>query len=128
LTFIRDEVHKFISQTKRLSFAVTLRDITSPCGTNIKLCCQIVGPGGNVKWLKNGKPIEQSPKIRIPKRDGWGIITIDKAQSGDSGLYRCIASNSFNVIETEANVNIFDVEEVMVKPTFTRIKGLKLDF
>jgi hypothetical protein len=111
-----------------LSFDVTLRDFTAPAGTNIKLCCQIVGPGANVKWLKNGKPIEQSPKLRMPKRDGFGLLTIDKATSSDSGLYRCIASNSFNVIETEATVTIFDIEEVMVKPTFTRIKGLKLDF
>jgi hypothetical protein len=73
--------------------------------------------------LKNGKPIEQTPKLRIPKKDGWGIITIEKATSLDSGVYQCIASNSFNLIKTESKVTVFDVEEICVKPTFTRITG-----
>jgi hypothetical protein len=73
--------------------------------------------------LKNGKPIEQTPKLRIPKKDGWGIITIEKATSSDSGVYQCIASNSFNLIKTESTVTVFDVDEISVKPTFTRITG-----
>lgn len=73
--------------------------------------------------LKNGKPIDQTPKLRILKKDGWGIITIDKATSSDSGVYQCCASNSFNLIKTESKVTVFDIEEVSVKPTFTRITG-----
>lgn len=103
--------------------AVNLRDITSPVGKNIKLCCQVAGPSANVKWLKNGKPIEQSPKLRMPKKDGFGIITIEKAQESDSGIYRCFASNSFNVVQTECKVTVFPIEEITVKPTFSRIKG-----
>lgn len=72
---------------------------------------------------KNGKPIEQSPRLRMTPKDGWGILTIAKAQATDSGLYRCVVSNSFNAIDTEAKVTVFDVEEVAVKPTFTRITG-----
>lgn len=67
--------------------------------------------------------MEQNPKVRVEKKDGWGIVTIAKAQASDSGLYRCVASNSFNAINTEARVTIYDVEEVAVKPTFTRITG-----
>lgn len=73
--------------------------------------------------MKNGKPLDQSPEIRIQAKEGWGIVTIAKTKAKDSGVYRCIASNSFNVIESEAKVQIFDIEEVQVKPTFTRITG-----
>lgn len=73
--------------------------------------------------LKNGKPIDQSPKLRVLAKEGWGIITIAKAAATDSGFYKCVVSNSFNVIETTATVTVFDVEEVAVKPTFTRISG-----
>lgn len=73
--------------------------------------------------LKNGKPIDQTPKLRVLKKDGFGIITIEKATTADSGIYRCCASNSHNAIETQANVTIYEVEEVSVKPTFTRITG-----
>lgn len=48
---------------------------------------------------------------------------IDKAVASDSGVYKCFASNSFNVIETEAKVQVYEIEEVAVKPTFTRITG-----
>lgn len=73
--------------------------------------------------MKNGKPLDQNPKIRIINREGWGIITISKATESDSGLYKCVLVNSFNAIETEANVTVYDVGEIEVKPTFTRISG-----
>lgn len=73
--------------------------------------------------LKNGKPIDQNPKLRIQKKDGWGIITIEKATTSDSGVYECCASNSFNAIKTSAKVTVYEVEEIEVKPTFTRITG-----
>lgn len=73
--------------------------------------------------LKNGKPIDQNPKLRIQKKDGWGIITIEKATTSDSGVYECCASNSFNAIKTSAKVTVYEIEEVAVKPTFTRITG-----
>lgn len=73
--------------------------------------------------MKNGKPIDQSPKLRIQSKEGWGIITIAKAAASDSGVYKCVASNSFNAIESVAKVVVYDVEEIEVKPTFTRITG-----
>jgi Immunoglobulin I-set domain len=53
--------------------------------------------------------------------DGFAIVTITKTEPKDSGVYKVNASNSFNIIESEAVVNIFPIEEVAVKPTFTRI-------
>lgn len=103
--------------------AVNLRDIITPVGKNIKLCCQVAGPMPNIKWLKNGKPIEQNQRVRLPKKDGFGIVTIEKANESDSGVYKCFASNSFNVVQTECNVTVYPIEEITVKPTFTRIKG-----
>jgi hypothetical protein len=73
--------------------------------------------------FKNGKPIEQSPELRIQTKDGFGIITIAKTKPKDSGVYKCVASNGFNCIESEAKVTVFQIEEVEVKPTFTRITG-----
>ncbi|CRL00783.1 CLUMA_CG014037, isoform A [Clunio marinus] len=106
---------------KKIEFAVTLKDIIAPSGSNLRLCCQIKGPAPKATWLKNGKPIEQSPKLRILPKEGWGIITIANAVPSDSGLYKCCVANTFNSIETEATVTVYDVEEVAVKPTFTRI-------
>lgn len=59
----------------------------------------------------------------MPNQDGFGILQILKAEARDSGVYKCVMANSFNVIETEAVVTIYDIEEIEVKPTFTRITG-----
>lgn len=50
-------------------------------------------------------------------------ITITKAEERDSGVYRVLVTNGFNAVESIANVTVYSVEEVAVKPTFTRISG-----
>lgn len=72
---------------------------------------------------KNGKPIEQTPKLRIAAKEGMYTITITKAEERDSGVYRVLVTNGFNAVESIANVTVYSVEEVAVKPTFTRISG-----
>lgn len=72
---------------------------------------------------KNGKSIEQTPKLRIAAKEGMYTITITKAVEGDSGLYRVMVTNGFNSVDSEARVNVYNVEDVAVKPTFTRISG-----
>ncbi|KAG5675501.1 hypothetical protein PVAND_005397 [Polypedilum vanderplanki] len=111
---IRDSVQK-------ISLAVQLRDITAPAGSKIKLCCQVKGPGPQCKWFKNGKPLDQSPELRITGTEGFAIVTISKTKPKDSGVYKMVAVNKFNTVETEANVTIYPIEEVSVKPTFIRI-------
>lgn len=59
----------------------------------------------------------------MPNLDGFGILQILKAEERDSGVYKCVMANSFNVIESEALVTVYDIEEIEVKPTFTRITG-----
>lgn len=76
-----------------------------------------------LKRFKNGKPVDQSPELRITGKDGFGIITITKTKPKDSGVYRVVAVNKFNTIESQANVTIYPIEEVEVKPTFIRITG-----
>lgn len=61
--------------------------------------------------------------MRVSGKEGFGIVTIAKAKPKDSGVYRVVASNKFNVIENEAKVTVYPVEQVAVKPTFTRITG-----
>lgn len=73
--------------------------------------------------FKNDKTIEWSPQLRNVSKDGTGAITIANATERDSGVYKCVAQNGFNVIETQCNVTVFKIEEVEVKPTFTRIAG-----
>lgn len=113
-------------QTLRLSIAVNLREVILPVGKKIKLCCQFDGPNPNIKWQKNGKPVEQNQRVRVLKSEGMGSLTIEKAQETDSGVYKCVAANSFNQVQTECNVTIFPIEEITVAPTFTRVKGKAL--
>lgn len=73
--------------------------------------------------FKNGKPLEQTPKLRVQGKEGFYLVTISKAEVSHSGIYRFVAINSFNTLESQAKVDIFNVENVEVKPTFTRITG-----
>jgi hypothetical protein len=43
-------------------------------------------------------------------------------------VYRMVATNKFNQIESSANVTIYPIEEVSVKPTFIRITGKSINF
>lgn len=73
--------------------------------------------------FKNGKPLEQSPKLRVQGKEGFYVVTINKAETSHSGVYRFVAMNSFNTLESSCTLDIFNVETVEVKPTFTRITG-----
>lgn len=113
---------------KKCSIEVKLKDIIEPAGKTIKLHCVISGPEAKTRWFKNGKPLEWTTKVKNLSKDGYGIVTIEKAAEIDSGIYKCIAANSFNQAETEAKVTIYANNSVKVKPTFTRICGKYLTY
>lgn len=113
---IRDSVRK-------CSFGVALKDVTAPAGTNVKLFCAINGPGTTCKWYKNDRLIDWSQKLKNMSKDGSGAMMIEKSSADDSGIYKCVAKNNFNEANCSCKVTIFNVEEISVKPTFSRITG-----
>ena len=113
---IRDSVRK-------CSFGVGLKDVIAPAGTNVKLFCAINGPGTTCKWYKNDRLIDWSQKVKNMSKDGSGAMMIEKASADDSGIYKCVAKNNFNEANCSCKVTVFNVEEISVKPTFSRITG-----
>lgn len=58
-------------------------------------------------WLKDNKPIEESPpKVKIEKYDdGTQRLTIEQVEM-DEGNYKCVAQNEAGKTETSANLTI----------------------
>ncbi|XP_077013357.1 hemicentin-1 isoform X4 [Tamandua tetradactyla] len=71
----------------------------------LELDCQVIGsPPPTIMWLKDGQPVDE--------RDGFKILlngrklVIDHAQVSDTGLYRCIATNTAGDHKKEFEVTV----------------------
>lgn len=79
----------------------------------------------NIKWLKDGHPLEKSPKYRVLVNEGIVSLEILRTLPSDSGEYTCSLTNSNGDASTSAIVTIFDViKDDPTPPTFTLVRGM----
>ncbi|GIY12995.1 obscurin, partial [Caerostris darwini] len=81
-----------------------------------KLTAKVDGePKPNVKWLKDGMPLEPSDRIKM-RQDPDGTVTLDiaKVLPEDAGKYTLLVSNLGGETRSSANV------EVIQSPLFTK--------
>ncbi|KAK0177714.1 hypothetical protein PV328_001737 [Microctonus aethiopoides] len=98
-------------------FTQRFQEVTVPEKGTFKLVAKVTGnPVPEVTWLRNNKPLENTPNIK-QTYDGENIILeIKNADSEvDSGDYKCIASNPVGKTSHGAKITV-DVPRV----TFTR--------
>jgi len=77
--------------------------------TPLVLECPAIGiPMPQVRWFKNGKPIDllNNPHIKILKVKDGRPLKIMAAQVNDTGIYECRAENEAGTDKISYNVNV----------------------
>lgn len=102
-----------------------LKDISTTEGHNVKLTCTVTGPELVIKWLKDGEPIEKSPRHRILINEGILSFEILRALPTDSGEYTCTLKNTNGDASTSSIVTIYEIiKDDPTPPTFTAVRGI----
>lgn len=99
-----------VPQKDRLKFATQLRDRTSLIGNKVKLAVSIMGPDPNVRWLKDGNPLQYGPNLRNLTAEGMSIIEINNLTTDHTGEYKCVARNNNCEIFTSCYLKVYDAK------------------
>lgn len=101
-----------------------IRDVTIPEGHSVKLTCTASGPEMNIKWLKDGNPVERGPKLRTLANEGILTLEIPRAVASDSGEYTCLITNQNGEVSTSAIVTVYEIiKDDPIPPTFISARG-----
>ncbi|XP_039483610.1 titin isoform X9 [Drosophila santomea] len=110
------------SAKRKPTVDIQLTNRNTASGSDLKLTCGLSGHEMNVQWFKDKCPIENGAKYRRTLNDGLSCLEIKSAELGDSGIYRCIASNQNGEVETSCLVTIYEApsSKFGTPPIFTR--------
>ncbi|XP_055633412.1 muscle M-line assembly protein unc-89-like [Toxorhynchites rutilus septentrionalis] len=108
-----------------LKFINELRDITVVEGKSAKLFCTVLGPKADIKWKKNGEPLEFSKNIKNQSHEGTGIVNIAKVSVSDEGVYTVVVKHKDSEITSQTKLTVIQKVE-LPKGTAPRfITGIK---
>ncbi|XP_004638230.1 obscurin-like protein 1 isoform X1 [Octodon degus] len=111
-----------VAGEERAYFTVTITDVSSwivyPSGKvyvaavrleRVVLTCELCRPWAEVRWIKDGEEVVESPALLLQKEDTVRRLVLPAVQLEDSGEYLCEIENesaSFTVTVTEPPVRI----------------------
>ncbi|KAG9483371.1 hypothetical protein GDO78_009341 [Eleutherodactylus coqui] len=79
----------------------------------VKLECEATGfPTPGLTWLKDGRPVS-SFGSGIQITSGGRVLTLSKAQVGDSGKYTCVALNAAGEQQKDFDLSVFVPPNIM---------------
>ncbi|KAF4095627.1 hypothetical protein G5714_023230 [Onychostoma macrolepis] len=89
-------------------FHQALHDLTESCGATVHLACTIQGyPDPEVVWLFDEAPLEKNGRVQMNyDQNGTCTLTLARVQPGDSGIYKCCASNSLGQALCSARLTV----------------------
>ncbi|XP_036835616.1 hemicentin-1 [Oncorhynchus mykiss] len=94
------------------------REVQTTQDSVVTLECQAAGnPPPQISWLRNGRPLLLSPRIRLLSADT--VLRISPVQLSDSGVYTCVARSRAGLAELN-----FDVQ-VQVPPGVDHVEPVK---
>lgn len=105
---IRHEDQPLVSQKDRLKFATQLRDRTSLVGNKIKFTCSVLGPNPNIRWFKDGNPLQYGPNCRNLTAESMSIVELSDITMEQTGEYKCLAKNDFSEVFTTSYLKVYD--------------------
>lgn len=101
-----------------------IRDVTISEGHNVKLTCTCSGPEMNIRWYKDGNPIEKGVRHRILMNEGIMTLEVLRAMASDSGEYCCLLKNQNGEAQTSAIVTVYEIiKDEPIPPTFVSARG-----
>ena len=74
-------------------------------GQSVTLLCITRNDDAKISWLKDGRLITHSVNKRHEVRQD-GSLKIDDVQQGDSGEYKCVASNQIGLTTARAHLTV----------------------
>lgn len=110
----------------KLMFETFLKNVTVEEGRSTKFICSVKGSVSDrqVKWLKDGKPVDFDSSNRCVSSFNSGLIIfeITTTKRSDSGEYTCVVQKGSSEIATTAKLYVFTptVDQKHVPPSFTR--------
>ncbi|KFD70456.1 hypothetical protein M514_00956 [Trichuris suis] len=89
-------------------FVKTLTSCSLTEGEHLQLNCAVSGqPTPTIQWFKNGEEIKATGLVKIESLpEGILTLVVQNAHVGDSGMYRCLATNEAGECSTEATVSV----------------------
>lgn len=99
-----------VPQKDRLKFATQLRDRTALIGNKVKFTVSVLGPDPNIRWLKDGNPIQYGPNLRNLTSEGTSIVEIMNLTTDHTGEYKCVARNNNTEAVTSCYLKVYDAK------------------
>lgn len=99
-----------VPQKDRLRFATQLRDRTALIGNKLKLTISVIGPDPNIRWFKDGNPVQYSPNVRCSTAEGTSNFEILNLATEHTGEYKCQARNNNCEINTSCYIKVYDAK------------------
>ncbi|KAL1007686.1 hypothetical protein UPYG_G00090210 [Umbra pygmaea] len=102
-------------EERKLKFLVEPLPVTKVVGSNALLPCVVSGfPVPYVRWMQGDKLIEESEgKLEVV---GGGSLQIYNLTGEDAGVYSCVADNSNDTIETQAELTVQAPPQFLKRP------------
>ncbi|XP_055331451.1 twitchin-like isoform X3 [Paramacrobiotus metropolitanus] len=92
-------------------------NITTAVGKPVKLTVEAVGkPPVKVKWLKNGREINPSGRVKMTEKDGVFTLDIGEVLDSDAGEYTCELSNPGGKDTCTAQLRIIEPPKIIRYP------------
>lgn len=102
-------------------FPTTMKDRVVAEGSKVKISCFLEAKEPQVKWFKDGEPLQNSPKCRGRYNEGLCSLEIPSASVEDSGEYKCWGRDETGEASTFCRLEVYsDPGTGDVPPTFTR--------
>ena len=96
-----------VNVTAALKFNNQLKDLDIIQGANGTLTVECEGvPKPKLTWYFNDTEIKPNQKTRVDTKGPTSTLTINKADMPDIGVYKVVADNGKEKIETKANVDV----------------------
>jgi hypothetical protein len=96
-----------VNVTAPLKFPHQLNDLDIIQGSNGNLTVECEGvPKPKLTWYFNDTEIKPNQKTRVDTKGSTSTLTINKADMPDVGIYKVVADNGKERIETQANVDV----------------------
>ncbi|KAH8321002.1 hypothetical protein KR067_013027 [Drosophila pandora] len=104
-----------------IHFSTSMRDRVVAEGSKVKISCFLDAKEPQVKWFKDGEPIQNGPKIRGRYSEGLCLLEIMSATEEDNGEYKCWGRDETGEASTSCRLEVYaDPGTGDVPPTFTR--------
>lgn len=96
-----------VNVTAPLKFSNQLKDLDIIQGSNGTLTVECEGvPKPKLTWYFNDTEIKPNQKTRVDTKGPTSTLTINKADMPDIGVYKVVADNGKERVETKANVDV----------------------